>query len=246
MTGGNVMYSLLLVTLLTGATPIDKAAKLTQNNMYEESEAILKKITYSKCNQPHKYNFYRAINNFCLNKKEEALLYANRLDGFYADLPERYDIVAAGIRYEMSKWRKDFDNLADISREMKISADRLRANKGGAKTQAIQKAILERLHKKIKAIEGARALAQRKQEEKERRIKQQADRSMPMEDSSRHNESGKGEVYRKRIREIAGTWGQLPPKQRTEAIVNVMETLPSKDRMVIERYFRELARRSAK
>jgi hypothetical protein len=45
MTGGNVMYSLLLVTLLTGATPIDKAAKLTQNNMYEESEAILKKIT---------------------------------------------------------------------------------------------------------------------------------------------------------------------------------------------------------
>jgi hypothetical protein len=44
MTGGNVMYSLLLVTLLTGATPIDKAAKLTQNNMYEESEAILKKI----------------------------------------------------------------------------------------------------------------------------------------------------------------------------------------------------------
>jgi flagellar biosynthesis GTPase FlhF len=235
------MYTLLLLTALSNITPIDKAAKLSQNYQYEESEAILKKINYRNCNQPHKYNFYRAVNNFCLNKKEDALVYANRLDGFYNNLPERYAIVAQGLRYELSKWRKDFDNLADISREMKVAGYRLQGDKGGPKTQRIQKQILERLHKKIKDIENAAASAKRKQERKVVQI----DKAMPMRDSSTHNEKAKGEVRLKHVREIATVWGKLPPKQKEQAIVSILRTFSSKDRVVIERYFRELARRKS-
>ena len=51
---------------------------------------------------------------------------------------------------------------------------------------------------------------------------------------------GPGEVDRKPIGAKSG-WGDLPPKQRQEALQQIGKDFPSHYREVIEQYFRKLA-----
>jgi hypothetical protein len=65
--------------------------------------------------------------------------------------------------------------------------------------------------------------------------------SAPMEDSRPGGGSGPGNVDPKQL----GTdtdWGNLPPKEREEALQQLSKDLPSHYREVIEEYFRKLAR----
>jgi len=62
-----------------------------------------------------------------------------------------------------------------------------------------------------------------------------------MEDSKAAGGSGPGEVEQ-RDTGSAKDWGDLPPKQRQEALQQIGKGLPSHYRQVIEEYFRKLAR----
>ena len=53
--------------------------------------------------------------------------------------------------------------------------------------------------------------------------------------------SGPGEVDQRRTG-VRSDWGNLPPKQREEALQQISKGLPSHYREVIEEYFRKLAR----
>ncbi len=48
------------------------------------------------------------------------------------------------------------------------------------------------------------------------------------------------------MKEIAEVWGKLPEKERAKALVELTRGMPAKDRAVIEAYFKELAKKSAK
>jgi hypothetical protein len=52
---------------------------------------------------------------------------------------------------------------------------------------------------------------------------------------------GPGNVDQKRLKNEAG-WGNLPPKERQEALQQISKDLPAHFRDVIEEYFRKLAR----
>ena len=62
-----------------------------------------------------------------------------------------------------------------------------------------------------------------------------------MEDSQPGGGSGPGEVDQHRPGVRSG-WGNLPPKQREEAMQQISKGLPSHYREVIEEYFRKMAR----
>jgi hypothetical protein len=62
-----------------------------------------------------------------------------------------------------------------------------------------------------------------------------------MQDSNPGGGSGPGEVDPKKTGARAG-WGNLPPKQRQEALQQIAKGLPAHYREVIEEYFRKLAR----
>ena len=64
---------------------------------------------------------------------------------------------------------------------------------------------------------------------------------MPMQDSMPGGGSGPGEVEQRRMGSRAD-WGDLPPKDRQEALQQIAKGLPSHYRQVIEEYFRKLAR----
>jgi len=51
---------------------------------------------------------------------------------------------------------------------------------------------------------------------------------------------GRGEVTKRKIGTGSG-WGDLPPKQREEALQQIGREFPSHYRDVIEQYFRKLA-----
>ena len=62
-----------------------------------------------------------------------------------------------------------------------------------------------------------------------------------MQDSQAAGGKGPGEVDPKKLGGRAG-WGNLPPKQREEALQKISKDLPAHYREVIEEYFRKLAR----
>jgi hypothetical protein len=65
-----------------------------------------------------------------------------------------------------------------------------------------------------------------------------------MPDSNPANTQGTGRVDNKRIREIADVWGKLPEKERAQAMVELTQGLPPKDRAIIIEYLRRIQARS--
>jgi hypothetical protein len=62
-----------------------------------------------------------------------------------------------------------------------------------------------------------------------------------MPDSMPGGGSGPGNVDPKKVGSRSG-WGNLPPKERQEALQQIGKDFPSHYREVIEEYFRKLAR----
>ena len=62
-----------------------------------------------------------------------------------------------------------------------------------------------------------------------------------MQDSNPGGGKGPGNVDPKRLGSKSG-WGNLPPKERQEALQQISKELPAHYREVIEEYFRKLAK----
>lgn len=246
-----MLYSILLALCLASPTDLDQAVQFSRAGNHEASEQILSKVK-DKCPT---YCFYKMINAYKLNNKHEAIKWAdNIINAFNQEIPVRYMDLALIIKADAETWQeKKPDDLEDIAREMTKIKDRLDNKMGGPKTQELQKDVLNRLGKMIKDKEDAIAAAQAAKEkaeaeelEKRRKEMEGGGIIMPAEDTIRPTERGKGYVDNKKVREIAAVWGKLPEKERAKAMVELTRTLPAKDRAVIERYFKELAKRSAK
>ncbi|GIW80365.1 MAG: hypothetical protein KatS3mg105_2172 [Gemmatales bacterium] len=65
-----------------------------------------------------------------------------------------------------------------------------------------------------------------------------------MQDSNIATNGGPGNVDEKRLRNLAEVWGKLPEHERAKAMKELTQGLPSQYRQVIEKYFRDLAKKS--
>jgi hypothetical protein len=237
---------LLMLAFMVPASPtdLDKAVTLSRNGDHEASEEIMKKL---KDNSPT-YRFYRMINAFKLNKKEESIKWADTIINAFSgdEIPQRYLDLALICKADAEIWKNDADDLSDIAREMDKIKDRLDNKKGGAQTQKQQKQVLARLDKMIKDKEdaiAAAAAAKAKAEEDKLRGEGKGKGPMPAQDTQNASEEGTGKVDQKKVKQIADLWGKLSEKERAKAMVELQRNVPKKDRAVIEAYFRELARK---
>lgn len=196
---------------------------------YEKSEEILKNM---KCTNVH--TTYLRMINLCALGDESCIKHAEIILEDWDINNLRYVGLAATIKEEALTWEKN--DLAKIAREMNKVKDRLYVGKGGKKTQEIQKKILEGLARKIKKLENE----QEKQGKQEKINKN----TIPPNETPKGEESGSGQVDIKQVKEIADIWGKLPEKERAKALVELKRNLPKQDRDVIERYFKELSKRS--
>jgi hypothetical protein len=234
----------LIMSLAVGLTSSDfdlaVAKILTTQGAYEESESVLKGV--SKRNND--YHFCKMVNAFQMNNKAEAEKHLKALEDTFVPLPRRYQALVFLVRHNIDQWNSE--DLGDITRDMKVSGNRLDLGNAGSKTQEIQKEIIRKLDKHIKDMEDKAAASGGKGKDdiakKQDGIQGKGQQQQPAPDSMIMGGSGKGKVIEQRLREYRETWGTLPPEKRAQIMEEMQREVPAQYKPMIDSYFRSLNR----
>lgn len=209
---------------------------LSGRRVYEEALAALRLVRPEQVVDPGAYFFHRAVAEHALGQKSDASASLVSLTESVAEIPERYQTLAALMAADMQAW-KDKD-LGTIARKMSSVERRLELARGGPQTQKIQRDIVNRLDEIIKKLDspndsnggGCPNGGQGG-----------GPSANPMRDSGIARDSGPGKVDDKKLKGLAQQWGKLPDKERAKAMQDLIRDMPERHRDVIEAYFKKLA-----
>jgi hypothetical protein len=220
---------------LTSESKIEVAKCLTCQGYCDESTAILNTV-YGKHNTIR--DFFLLCNAFQSNDRKAAMKYLRLIDNSFNPLKEdRYFALTEAMRFDLLRWEDE--EIDDIARDMRHSADRLQNAKSGKKTQFIQSEIIRKLDKKIKEKEDALAAAIAAAEAAKRNGPAGGGVT-PLPDSIPGDDRGPGHVDEKKLKDYQQNWAKMPPADRARAIQELTRDLPPRYRKVIEEYFKSL------
>ncbi|MGH7194998.1 MAG: hypothetical protein ACREJM_15910 [Candidatus Saccharimonadales bacterium] len=209
---------------------------LTQQRYYDEALGQLAGLEAKRVVDPASLLFYQGVVYHRLLDREHGLKVIEELLANVAGVPRRYRSVAELMKSDLTALKDE--SLDHISRQMEDIHRRLGLGRAGKKVRQVEDDVIAALDKMI--------------EEAEKRQQQQQANSAPaggaapsqaMPDSRIARMQGKGEVDRRRLGNTSG-WGDLPPKQREEALQQIGKEFPSHYRDAVEQYFRKLAAES--
>lgn len=206
---------------------------LAQHALYDEALEQLEALQPDAVIDPAGLLFYQAVCHHRLLQKEPCLTALSRLMENKGKIPKRFELLAGLMEADLKPLKTD--SLDEVSRLMDDIERRLGLGRAGKRVRTQEDDVIAKLDKMI--------------EELEKQTQQQASSSgqggqqstKPMEDSQPGGGSGPGEVDQRRPG-VRSDWGNLPPKQREEAMQQISKGLPSHYRDVIEEYFRKMAR----
>ena len=205
---------------------------LAQGRYFDEALQQINDLGPTDVEDPASLLFYQSVVHHRLVHKDEGLVAIDRLLENKDQIPRRYSVLARLMRSDLSKLKDG--SLDDISRRMKDVERHLGLGRSGERVRDIEDEVIEMLDKLIK--------------EEEDRQSQAAPSAASGGQSARPNPGvkppplkGPGEVTKRDIGKTAG-WGDLPPKEREEAMQEIGRDFPAHYREVIEEYFRELAK----
>jgi len=207
---------------------------LAQQRQFDESLEQLKGLAPTDVVDPASLLFYQAADYPWLLDKTPGLATLNRLLERRKEIPRRY-VEMAGLMQADLAGLKD-DSLDHISRRMREVENWLDRARAGKKVRGTEDGIIASLDKLIEDME--------KQQSQQGGGGQMGSggirSSSPAPDSGILTGKGPGEVQRRDIGHQSG-WGDLPPKQRDEALQAIGKEFPSHFRDAIEQYFKRLA-----
>ena len=215
---------------------------LAQNRMYDESLALFEKLAPQDVVDPTSLLFYQSIAHHWLLHKEPGLKVIGQLLERRKDIPRRYETLADLMQGDLTALKDD--SLDHVSRRMDDTTRRLELGRAGKKVQGIEDGIVASLDKMIEELEkqkngggsGSGSGGQGSQPGNPNGIQSTA----PASDSKIAQGKGPGDVTKRPIGSASG-WGDLPPKQREEALQQIGKDFPAHYRDAIEQYFRKLA-----
>jgi hypothetical protein len=207
---------------------------LAQQNLYDESLTLIADLKPEDVVDPAALLFYQAAGHHRMLDKDQCLPVVARLLENKGSLPRRYETMAMLMESDIKPLKTD--SLDEISRMMDDIERRLGFGRAGTRVRKEEDDVIAKLDKMIEELEKQ---MQQAQSASGSAGGQRA--SQPMQDSMPGGGSGPGDVEQRRTGSRAG-WGNLPPKQRQEALQQIAKGLPSHYREVIEEYFRKLAR----
>ena len=219
---------------LVANTSLYYARWLAQHRLYDETISTLKNLQAEDTVDPAALFFYRAVAYQQIVKPELARSELVRLLEREDEIPRRYQQVARLLERDLANL--DDESLNHIAKRMDDVGRRLSLGRAGKQVQIVEEGVLDALDKLIKQAED-----QQKQQQASAAQSQQS--SKPMEDSRPAELKAPGRVDAKDIGRQAG-WGELPPKEREQALQQIGRDFPAHYREVIEEYFRELATES--
>jgi len=209
---------------------------LAQHAFYDEALQQLDGLTYEDVVDPASLLFYQSVVHHRLLNKDACLISLNLLLEREQELPRRYLAVAKLMESDIKPLEKD--SLDEVSRLMDDIQRRLNFGRAGTRVRDEEEDVIAKLDKLIEDLEKQRQQAQQASSANANGTLQP---SKPADDSNAMGGKGPGNVDQKRLKNEAG-WGNLPPKERQEALQQISKDLPAHFRDVIEEYFRKLAR----
>ena len=206
---------------------------LTQQGYYDEAIKMLVDLTADEVVDPASLFFYRAIALHQVVEPEKARVELTRLLEREAELPQRFHQIAVMLDKDLSGLRDE--SLDHIARRMNDVRRRLDIGRAGKQVQVVEDGVLDSLEKLIEALEKQQ---QQQQQSSSSGGAQQS--NQPMQDSMLPGMKADMQVDEKDIGNSSG-WGDLPAKEREEALQEIGRDFPAHYRDIIEQYFRELA-----
>lgn len=206
---------------------------LARHDLYDEALEQLEGLAPQQVVDPASLLFYQSISHHRLLQKEKCLPALAKLLENESELPKRYVTLAHLMDADLRPLKAD--SLDEIARMMDDIRRRLKFGRAGKVVRKEEDDVIAKLDKMIEDLE-------------EQQKKQQpspgpggASPSQAKPDSTSGGPKGDGKVDPKKIGNKAD-WGDLPPKERQEALQQISKELPAHFREVIEEYFRKIAR----
>ncbi|HEV3005622.1 MAG TPA: hypothetical protein VGX78_14245, partial [Pirellulales bacterium] len=170
--------------------------------------------------------------------KDEGLAAIAKLLDDVADGRKRYQSLAALMQADLSKLEDE--SLDHIARRMDDIRRRLELGRAGKKVRKLEDDVIASLDKLIEEKEQ-----QQQQQQQQQQSNPSGGRAptRPMPDSRIARANAPGDVNRRDLGKASG-WGDLPPKEREEALQQIGKDFPPHYRDAIEQYFRKLAAES--
>jgi hypothetical protein len=168
-------------------------------------------------------------------QRDEGLKSIARLLENEDEIPRRYASLARLMQADLEGLEDD--SLDHIARRMDDIRRRLDLGRAGPKVREVEDGVIASLDKLIEEVE--------KQQQAAAAAASQSGGGQPMptkplQDSMPMGGKGEGNVANKPIGEKSG-WGNLPPRERQEALQQISKEFPAHYRDMIEQYFRKLA-----
>jgi hypothetical protein len=205
---------------------------LVQGSYFDEALEQIDELTIDDVLDRPSLLFYQGVAHHRLLHKDRGTEALAQLLENKDVIPRRYAVLAALMRGDLAQIKDG--SLDDISRRMQDVERRLGLGRANQRVRDIEDEVIDMLDKLIKEEEA-------KQSQSQAAAAGGAQSSRPMPDSMPAGGKGPGQVTKKDIGRTAG-WGELPPKQREEAMQEIGRDFPAHYREVIEEYFRELAK----
>lgn len=205
---------------------------LVRETLFDEALEQFKGLEPNEVVDPASLLFCEAVAYHGLVHRDEGLQAAERLLQDEQQTPKRYVALARLIQDDL-KGVED-ESLDHIARRMEDIRRRLDLGRAGPKVRSIEDGVVKSLSDLIKKIED------QQQQQQQGAGSGSLQSSSPAQDSHLMGGKGRGEVTQKNVGAKSG-WGDLPPKQREEAMQQIGRDFPSHYREVIEQYFKKLA-----
>jgi len=204
---------------------------LAQRGLYDEVVLAVEGLRPGDVVDPAGLLFYRTVAYQQLVEPELSRTALAQLMEHEDSLPRRYQQVAQLLSHDLEGLKDE--SLDHIARRMNDVRRRLEFGRAGKQVLMVEKSVVDSLDKLIKKLEE-----QQQQQNSSSSGAQQS--SKPMQDSQLPSMRAPMQVEQRDIGSDSG-WGNLPPKEREEALQQIGREYPGHYRYLIEQYFRELA-----
>lgn len=208
-----------------------------QAAQFEDALVILDTINDAAVIDPSSLMFYRAICHHHFLDRDKCIEQIDRLLEREKEVVTRYVVTAKLMKDDMQPFKTG--TLDEIARLMNDVERRLDLGRAGSQVREREKEVVEKLDKLIEKIEQEIQEQQQQQQQGNSKDQGSQQKGNPLNESRAAGGQGPGDVNPKKL-DPNGSWGDLPPAQRQEALQNITRDLPSHYREVIEAYFKRL------
>lgn len=211
---------------------------LAQYGLYDEVLHQVADLRPDEVIDPASLLFYQMVAYHQLVKPDQARTAMVQLMEHDEELPRRFQQVAQLVERDLSGLEDE--SLDHIARRMHDIRRRLAYGRAGTQVQEIEQGVLDSLDKKIKDLEKQQ---QQQQQSSAANGGSSQGGAQPMQESKLAELKAPMQVDRRDIGNKSG-WGDLPPKEREQALQAIGREFPAHYRELVEQYFRELANES--